>query len=177
MVNQCNLLEINCQPQRKQWYTKELPHKNGINIYTDGSSKNNKIGGGIYCVELQWYFAITCNCKLLATSVYSEILPLLVAAKMAVRAQLSNKKINFYCDSASALRQIKNSTATNGIINTCKLWLQKLSATNHIKILWVPGHCGIMGNEMADAFSKFGRENEMAAVDGDYNYSLIHNNW
>jgi hypothetical protein len=38
--------------------------------------------------------------------------------------------------------------------------LQRLSIYNTVQLLWVPGHCGIIGNEEADGLAGVGSESK-----------------
>ncbi|GFW32150.1 hypothetical protein TNCV_2601761 [Trichonephila clavipes] len=50
-----------------------------------------------------------------------------------------------------------NSTPASGNILDCKKLLQSLfEYFKEILLLWIPGHCGVIGNELADYLSKKG---------------------
>ena len=58
-------------------------------------------------------------------------------------------------DSASALRKIANTnTETNTLVYRIKKLLVNLQKEHNIKLLWIPGHTGIPGNDRADQLAK-----------------------
>jgi hypothetical protein len=42
------------------------------------------------------------------------------------------------------------------VVLQCRDWLQELALSNKVRLVWVPGHCGIHGNEEADALARAG---------------------
>jgi hypothetical protein len=43
---------------------------------------------------------------------------------------------------------------TSGLVAECLDALSALASLNEVTLIWVPGHCGILGNEEADKLSR-----------------------
>lgn len=59
-------------------------------------------------------------------------------------------------DSQAALNALKSATCTSKLVWECVQSLQELSCRNQVNLYWVPGHCGIDGNERADTLARLG---------------------
>ncbi|XP_023216250.1 uncharacterized protein LOC111618865 [Centruroides sculpturatus] len=123
-----------------------------INIYTDGSKVEDRVGAS-FLVEKEdkiihyEQFRLDNRC-----SVYqAELLALLQAVKWCASSQnLSSIIIN--TDSRAALQTLQQFTDTNQMA----LEMKTLIRVNHlqIKFRWVKAHSGIRGNERADELAK-----------------------
>ncbi|KMQ88409.1 lian-aa1 retrotransposon protein [Lasius niger] len=65
------------------------------------------------------------------------------------------KRITICSDSRAALLAIKN-WADSALVGECKEALNRLASTNRVKLLWVPGHTEVKGNERADELARKG---------------------
>jgi hypothetical protein len=54
-------------------------------------------------------------------------------------------------DIRTVLLALSSHTVSSRLVLQCRNSLQGLSFQNRVKLFWVPGHCGIIGNEEADA--------------------------
>ena len=59
-------------------------------------------------------------------------------------------------DSQAAIKALSSFKIGSRLVEECREKLTKLSYENYVKILWVPGHSGIKGNEEADALAVAG---------------------
>jgi hypothetical protein len=86
-------------------------------------------------------------------------------------------------DSRAALLALKSYAVSSRVVLQCKKSLQELALSYKVELLWVPGHCGIHGNEEADPLAKarsnsafVGPELHIGVSSGgsgsDYSYSL-----
>jgi hypothetical protein len=54
------------------------------------------------------------------------------------------------------LLALKSYAVFSRVVLQCKDSLQKLDLSNRVRLVWVPGHCGIHGNKEADALARAG---------------------
>ena len=138
--------------------------KNSISIYTDGACKGNPGEGGWGAfieysdekVKLYGYEKDTTNNRM-------EI----IAAIEALRFIKVQSDIIIYTDSKYLMNGIntwihgwkKNNwkTSSNKDVKNIDLWkiIDKLNSNHSIKWIWVKGHSGNPGNEMADELANF----------------------
>ncbi|XP_029054325.2 uncharacterized protein LOC114881652 [Osmia bicornis bicornis] len=59
-------------------------------------------------------------------------------------------------DSLAALRALHKVEIGSKLVKDCALTLRQLSLNNRVKLLWVPGHAGIPGNERANELARLG---------------------
>jgi len=57
-------------------------------------------------------------------------------------------------DSQAVLRALQSAKTTSSLVAETKSALKRLSVFNSVRLLWVPGHSNIPGNEVADALAK-----------------------
>lgn len=149
---------------------------NTINIYTDGSVKNNRystvnncIGGiGIYSKELNIRYSEKMeNATNNKTELYA-ILKSLMILENGHSLLLNNKEymINIYSDSMYSINcvtvwykkwKLNNWKTAKGLCKNKELIediTNILEKYNNIYIQYVKGHAGIEGNEIADTLAK-----------------------
>ncbi|KAJ8916001.1 hypothetical protein NQ315_016679 [Exocentrus adspersus] len=64
----------------------------------------------------------------------------------------SNQHIQICTDSQAA----KSPRITSQVVLECTNSLAELGQRNKVRLVWVPGHCGVTGNEEADALAHKG---------------------
>ena len=62
------------------------------------------------------------------------------------------------CDSKSLVETLANSNQPDGDVHQIQLAIAELCKKKECRILWVPGHCNLRGNEPADLEAKLGSE-------------------
>ena len=72
---------------------------------------------------------------------------------------IKDKIIHIFSDSESVLKAIKNNKITSKIIDECVTNLKHICKDNEIKLYWIPGHEGYIGNKKADKLAKRGAMN------------------
>lgn len=72
------------------------------------------------------------------------------------KLEISDKRINVYSDSQATLKALQSHCFTSKLLIECLQVINELSEKNEIVIHWVPGHNGIIGNEIADDMAKTG---------------------
>lgn len=116
-------------------------------IYTDGSKSEHATA----------FAAVEDNGKVISSSLLLDHCSIFTAEASAILKAaefvISNRKKALICtDSMSVFKAIQSSNENSHIISTIKQLLHK--NTSRIKIMWIPGHSNISGNELADAAAK-----------------------
>ena len=61
-----------------------------------------------------------------------------------------NKRILIFSDSQAALKALSGLKVISRLVEECQEGLSVLAILNKVTLVWVPGHRGILGNEVAD---------------------------
>lgn len=122
--------------------------------YTDGSKRDDKIASGIYCKNSGY----TLNIRLSdhATVMQAEVIAIELVAEHCLQNNVQNKEIIICCDSQAALRALNKEMISSKTVKGCYESLNMVALRNMILLLWVPGHSGIRGKEIADAVANEG---------------------
>ena len=147
-------------------------HNSKVSMYTDGSKSMLGTGAAVvvYSSACSGSKGDVYKIKLnRITSVFSAELH---AIKSAVNS-LKNAKhtsCTIYSDSKSALQAILKYDSQNPIVQAIHLLLLQISENNpKIQFCWVPAHCNIKGNEMADKAAK-----EAIKLSKNCNYPVLY---
>jgi len=84
----------------------------------------------------------------------AEVYALLICAKLESLLHRNNCSIAICSDSLAAIKAVSAHKATSGLVADAMSALKTLAVYNSLRLIWVPGHCGIAGNEKADALAK-----------------------
>ncbi|XP_073811921.1 uncharacterized protein [Musca autumnalis] len=157
-------------PHREAW-THNSPPLLGIEVYTDGSKMEMGTGAGIYSDTLNLRLSYKLNER---SSVFqAEIFAVKKAAEL-----ISNKKgditgpVTIYVDSQAALKSRKSHSIKSAAVMECRKALEDLKSI--ITLCWVPGHCNIEGNEIADELARSGSESTDIEIDNSIKPLLCH---
>ena len=70
----------------------------------------------------------------------------------------NSRTITIFTDRQAALKALKSVTVKSKLVIECLECLTELSTHNSVKLVRVPGHEGILGNERADELAKKGAD-------------------
>ena len=118
-------------------------------IYTDGSVSESGTASaalhseGRYCATL----------PRAATILTAELHAISLALRLAEESSSARHLI--LTDSLSALNLLSHNTTDHPIVRRLQHTIFTLSRNKSINFMWIPGHCGIPGNELADQLAKF----------------------
>lgn len=129
-------------------------HQSDIEIYTDGSKGEFGVGAGAVCIEVNGERTEYMRKLHDWSSVFSAEL-LAIQLGLESLKKYRKKTCTVYSDSLSslqALQSMKLSSKGIGIIYETLQMLRKVKVD--VNFCWIPGHCGIMGNEIADKVAK-----------------------
>lgn len=143
-------------------------------FYTDGSRIDGTAGFGVYNENISYFFGMQEPCTVFS----AEITAILFTLKLIQK--LPPAKYTICSDSLSALRalqlnQIRGST--NQTVLLIKEVIISLIAQGFgIKLLWIPAHSNIYGNDQADNLAKLGARRGMVFQHGteirEYSYLI-----
>jgi ribonuclease HI len=68
-------------------------------------------------------------------------------------------------DSRAALLALKSYAMSSRVVLQCRNSLQELVLSNRVRLVWVPGHCGIHGNEEANALAREGSSSTFVGLE------------
>lgn len=148
-------------------------------VFTDGSSERAVKNGGA------GVFIRHTNGKVMhrafptgkiSSNYRAETEALLHAVRIFLGPVSPPQKVVFFTDCRSLLQRLQNSRSEQHM-QDIKAALHELSRQSVIALQWVPSHCGIMGNEKADALSKAGSKMEQFSHPVTYREAktIIHN--
>lgn len=144
-------------PNRDDWNNNKVLRPNEISIFTDGSKMDSGVGAGVFSdfgnIKLSYKLRDEC------TVFQAEVFGILKAAEQM--RDISGKDISFFIDSQAAMRAVGSYKIRSRIVKTCREFLTKLALQNNVRLCWVPGHEGHLGNEEVDKLAKTGSESNM----------------
>ena len=151
-------------------------------VFTDGSADGavRNGGGGIFIKHpdgTQTSKAIPTG--KISSNYRAESTALLEAIKTLTASTMpSSRNIVFFTDCKSLLQKIQNPKNERQQKET-RTALQELSKGKTVTLQWVPSHCGVVGNEKADALSKAGSQMEQFNHSVSYSEAkaIIHNHY
>ena len=126
----------------------ELP-KDALFWFTDGSRSDLGTGSGIYGLKPNKSYSFSLG--KFASVFQTEIYAILWCAYENIRRAYKNKRILIFSDSQAALSGPK---VNSRLVEECQEALSLLATINEVTLVCVPGHHGILGNEMADKVAR-----------------------
>jgi ribonuclease HI len=125
-----------------------------VTCFTDGSKSEEGTGLGVYIAAFD--LELSANVGPDATVFQSEVKAIEVCIRELTFRGLQGKNIRICSDSQAALRALMNNKICSKTVWDCLQVLQCIGQSNWVTLRWVPGHCGIEGNEHADELAKRG---------------------
>lgn len=161
-------------PPREQWSDdgRTYPTTDGLVWYTDGSVSDSKSGAGVHLwnSNLEYSFSLGSY----ATVFQTEIFAISACADLISDMGNPNRIISICSDSQAALKALMSIKTNSKLVYECKRKLQKLALNHTIKLIWVPGHTGIPGNERADELARKGTSTYFTGPEPVLGLSLCH---
>ena len=130
-------------------------HTAQVEVYTDGSKINEKVGSGFVVVEegkSDKKFSLRIHDN---SSVFIAELFAIRAAIEYLRSKFSKVSCQIYSDSRSALQALNIFNSKHPLVQIIQeAVFECKSAELFISFCWLPGHCFIPGNDVADSLAR-----------------------
>lgn len=148
-----------------------------MEIFTDGSvDQNLKTGGAGFVVQNKVgneKFSKAIPAGFHCSSYRAELIAMNAALDWVMDYEQNYRKINLYTDSLSLVQCLDNISSAKMDAKLHELWCKISRLFPHgsarsLTIIWIPGHCGIVGNEEADRVAKLGLEMRQNDVPLDF---------
>lgn len=122
--------------------------------FSDGSKNEFSSGAGIYRPDPE--VALCYNLGPDASVFQAEVFAITRCAEYALNSDAQSTTI--CSDSQAALKAITSREVVSSAVRECIDTLNALAARSAVRLVWVPGHRGIGGNERADELARAGAE-------------------
>ena len=141
-------------PSREDWNDVSAWNAGHLNFFTDGSKLEGRVGGGVFCPELDLNisFRLPDYCSVFQ----AELAAVSEVPKWLMRNITTSTTINIFTDSQAAIKSLNSMTIRSKTVRDCLTALTEVANYFQIKIAWVPGHSDIPGNCKADELARAG---------------------
>ncbi|GBN21981.1 hypothetical protein AVEN_81069-1 [Araneus ventricosus] len=141
------------------------PKGEGLEIFTDGSGINDKIGAAMVVLYFgQLIHSIRVRLGENCTVYQAELVGLKLAANF-VLTLTTTKRVNVYSDSRSALQSLADPINTHPLVGEVRRLLKRARSERGVFLHWVKAHVGYHGNELADAEAKAATDSPSVSVE------------
>ncbi|KAJ8914523.1 hypothetical protein NQ315_002796 [Exocentrus adspersus] len=170
----------------KKNYTVEIPSRevwnqdpdalvsHGLVWFTDGSKTLEGTGAGVRGVRPRVELSFPLGKH--ASVFQAEVFAISACVSENLKRGYSNQHIQICTDSQAALHALKSPRITSQVVLECTNSLAALGQRNKVRLVWVPGHSGVAGNEEADVLARKGSSDTLTgpepAIGLPYSYPL-----
>ena len=156
-------------PSRNEWQNEKVYFEEDALIwFTDGSLINDVAASGVYEEKTKTQLSVYLGHY---TSVFmAELYGIELAIKTFLDENVGNRT-----DNRAAIQSISNNKFKSKMVWNCRKLLNRLSTTNSVTLIWVPGHSDIKGNEIADELARKGTELRTQTVEPIFGLTKTNN--
>ncbi|XP_055842566.1 uncharacterized protein LOC129909517 [Episyrphus balteatus] len=142
-------------PSRHEWEQNRPIFNSESHVwYTDGSKTNEGVGAGVFGMNTKTYLHQSMDSF---NSVFrAEIFAIELCLRENLNRAVINKKIYILSDSKAALQALRSNEVISKLVWDCIQLLHQPASTNRVQLIWIPGHSGHVGNEIADTLARKG---------------------
>jgi ribonuclease HI len=141
-------------PDREDWLNEDSLVEDGAETwFTDGSVMESKAGAGAFCSNTGEAFQVSLG--KMATIFQAELFAISMVLSLALERSGCSKLV-ICSDSQASLRALDSCVVRSRQIAECRSLIAAVSRFRAVQLMWVPGHMGVSGNEMADALARQG---------------------
>ena len=139
---------------REQWAKSEIVFpRASLVFYTDGSKmENGQVGAGVFGPRTKLAIPMGGYPSIFQAETYA----ITACVAHCLLRTYNNAKIYILSDSRAILQALDSHTFESKLVWECMMLLNSLGRTNKVTLMWVPGHTGVHGNDMADHLAKEG---------------------
>lgn len=152
-------IATNCEaliPDRQSWIDGTLAQMpSGTCCYTDGSKLGEKTGLGFFIEEPETEFSFRLPDH---NTVFQAEVRAITECISWFSANARPTNVNIFTDSQMTINAITSKTVKSRTVLDCKNAINSYSECGKVRIIWVPGHHGVRGNERANALAIRARE-------------------
>ncbi|XP_057333529.1 uncharacterized protein LOC130672801 [Microplitis mediator] len=143
-------------PNRQEWEegSDEILSPQGLVWFTDGSKRVEGAGAGIYSGGPKTEISLRLGHT--ASIFQAEVYAIRACVKHILELNHKNKHIYICSDSRAALKSLTSVVVTSRLVRDCITLANKLASANYVNLIWVPGHSGIKGNDIANELARTG---------------------
>ena len=139
-------------PDREQWNSGTLVQMPPGNCcYTDGSRLGGKTGLGLFIEEPDTEISLRLTDH--STILQAEVQAITECLNWLVSNQRQNT-VNIITDSKQAINAISSRIVKSKTVLKCIKTINDFAQQGPVRIIWVPGHQGIIGNEVANQLAR-----------------------
>ncbi|CAG5100603.1 Protein of unknown function [Cotesia congregata] len=130
-------------------YQEKINHLNQFTkILTDGSIFNGSRGCAIIVNDDIYRFKLPNSFSIFSCKAFA------ILGSLNITAQLDLDNVAIFSDLKSVIEALKNFNSPDSIIQQCQSKIINLNLSKKVKVIWIPSHEGITGNELADREAK-----------------------
>jgi len=143
-------------PSRSEWLEgwPSRVSSEGIVSFTDGSETSGGAGAGVFspgCGVEMWY-----HLGRFANVNQAETFAALKGVQEAIPTEACGKNVTVCSDSEALIRALVSPVVTSRLMKELRETLNRAGLKNQVRLVWVPGHSGVEGNEKADELARKG---------------------
>ncbi|KAJ8910213.1 hypothetical protein NQ315_014504 [Exocentrus adspersus] len=173
-INDLRLPDVEI-PSREVWnQDPDALVSHGLVWFTDGSKTLEGTGAGVRGVRPRVELSFPLGKH--ASVFQAEVFAISACVSKNLKRGYSNQHIQICTDSQAALHALKSPRITSQVVLECTNSLAALGQRNKIRLVWVPGHSGVAGNEEADVLARKGSSDTLTgpepAIGLPYSYPL-----
>ncbi|XP_039968167.1 uncharacterized protein LOC120779881 [Bactrocera tryoni] len=130
-------LELTLRDSTLKWYNNGSETSEGIGVRIAGPRTKLSITMGSFPIIFQ-----------------AEVYAISRCIEINLHRNYRNERITIISDSQAALKAIYSYEIKWLLVQECRERLNSLAERNQVQLIWVPGHRGIAGNELADELAR-----------------------